>query len=433
MHIWLPVRLLRILLLLSFLAAALPQTHAYSVLTHEEVVDLVWTSNIVPLLKERFPDATDDDLSHAHAYAYGGSVIQDIGYYPFGSHYFSDLMHYVRTGDFVSALIADSTDINEYAFALGALAHYCGDTIGHPFINETTAKEYPLLRKRYGTSVTYEEDPLAHVRTEFGFDVVQIAHSRFAPDAYRDFIGFQVSKPLLERVFLDTYSVKVDTVLTHEDLAIGSYRRSVSKLIPRMTRVALVAYGKQLQAEDPTFNRREFIYRVKKSQYRKEYGHVYKQPGFGAHVVAALVAIMPKIGPFRSMKLSLPNAQEEDIYFRSVNLTVDGYRGYLLQLQHSSASGKPTEFRNLDLDTGRTTTPGEYRLADQSYARLLAQLTASGAPQISMALQHSLLAFYVDPAMPATFKPKPQQWQQVQANLMTLRSIAFTPTLAAKP
>jgi hypothetical protein len=416
------------LALITLLAVALPQTHAYSVLTHEEVVDMVWTSNIVPLLKERFPDASVDDLRIAHAYAYGGSVIQDIGYYPFGSHYFSDLMHYVRTGDFVSTLIADSSDINEYAFALGALAHYCGDTIGHPYINQTTAREYPLLRKRFGTSVTYEENPLAHIRTEFGFDVVQVAHSRFASDAYRDFIGFQVAKPLLDRAFAETYGLKVVDVMSHEDLAIGSYRRSVSKLIPKMTRVALVAYRKQLQAEDPSFNSRKFIYRVKKSQYRRQYGSVYKEPDFGAHVVAFFVRCMPKVGPFRSLRLSLPNAQEEDIYLKSVNLAVDNYTSYLVQLKHPSAVENGLVLPDLNLDTGRPTAPGEYRLADFSYAHLLKQITATRAPQIPSSLHQSLLTYYASTAMPATFLSKPKQWQQVQASLVILRSIPLTTT-----
>jgi len=435
MSILSPVRILRTLLLLTALfAVSLPQIQAYSVLTHEEVVDMVWTSNIVPLLKARFPDATDEDLRKAHAYAYGGSVIQDIGYYPFGSHDFSDLMHYVRTGDFVSALIADSADINEYAFALGALAHYCGDYVGHPYINQTTAREYPLLRKRYGASVTYEENPLAHIRTEFGFDVVQVAHSRFASDAYRDFIGFQVSKPLLERAFAETYGMKVDDVMPHEDLAIGSYRRSVSKLIPKMTRVALVAYRKQLQAEDPSINSRRFIYRVKKSQYRQQYGNVYKEPDFGAHIVAFFVRCMPKTGPFRSLRLSLPNAQEEDIYLKSVNLTVDNYTSYLVQLRHPSAVRNGLALANLNLDTGRATASGEYRLADLSYAHLLKQLTAPGAPQIPSILHESLLAYYANPAMPPTFKSKPKQWQQVQASLVTLRAVplSITPSGAAR-
>src|SRR5271166_5942234 len=217
---------------------------AYSVLTHEEVVDLEWKDNIVPLLKKRFPAATDDDLKKAHAFAYGGSLVQDMGYYPFGSKYFSDLTHYVRSGDFVVNLLKEASDLNEYAFALGALAHYSSDNCGHPTINQAVAIEFPKLRKKYGDVVTYEENPKAHIRTEFGFDVTQVAKNRYTSDRYHDFIGFEISKPVLERAFQDNYGIPLKDVISKEDLAIGSFRRAISQVIPEMTRVALTTRRK---------------------------------------------------------------------------------------------------------------------------------------------------------------------------------------------
>lgn len=427
MHALFSSRALRTLFVLLLLACALPQSRAYSVLTHEEVVDLLWTSDIVPLLKVRFPEATADDLRRAHAYAYGGSVIQDIGYYPWGNKYFSDLLHYVRSGDFVSALIADSTDIEEYAFALGSLAHYSGDTTGHPYINQATASEYPKLRKRYGNVVTYEEDPTAHLRTEFGFDVVQVAHRRFAPDSYRDFIGFQVARPLLHRAFLETYGIKMDDVMTHEDLAIGTYRRSVSHLIPHMTKVALVAYGKQLKAEDPSFDRKQFIYRIKKSEYRKEYGREYKEPSIGSRLLALVVMIVPKVGPFRALRLSLPNSQEEDIYLKSVNLTVDYYQARLVELQNPSVARRGPQLPDIDLDTGKPTAAGEYRLADNAYAKLLEQVTDPGDIGIPIALHDKLLAFYANPSAQNAVMKDPVEWHAIQEDLVLLRSAKLIP------
>ena len=251
---------LRVALLVLLCSVGFPlPAGAYSVLSHEEVVDLAWLPHIVPLLRARYPGLTDDDLRQAHAYAYGGSVIQDIGYYPFGNHEFSDLLHYVRTGDFVQALLRDAANANEYAFALGALAHYCGDVDGHPLINQVTADEYPKLRRQFGPVVTYGENPIAHLRTEFGFDVVEVAHGRYSQENYRDFIGFQVSKELLEKAFLETYGVPVSSILKHEDLAIGSYRRSVSSLIPKMTAIALVSYKDQIEKENPGFDHKKFV------------------------------------------------------------------------------------------------------------------------------------------------------------------------------
>ena len=233
---------------------------AYSVLTHEEVVDLLWKDDLSPLLAKRFPGASADDLRKAHAFAYGGSLVQDMGYYPFGNKYFSDLTHYVRSGDFIVNLINEASDLNEYAFALGALAHYSADNLGHPTINRAVALEFPKLRKRFGNEVTYADNPKAHIRTEFGFDVTQVAKNRYTSDRYHDFIGFEIAKPVLERAFQDTYGVPLNNVLTKEDLAIGTFRRSISHIIPEMTRVALVARKKELVAETPNFNSRKFRY-----------------------------------------------------------------------------------------------------------------------------------------------------------------------------
>src|SRR6202162_4715758 len=231
---------------------------AYSVLTHEEVVDLLWKDDIQPLLTKRFPGSTPDDLKKAHAFAYGGSLIQDMGYYPFGSKYFSDLTHYVRSGDFVVNLINEASDLNEYAFALGALAHYSSDNCGHPTVNQAVGIEFPKLRKKYGNVVTYEDNPKAHIRTEFGFDVTQVAKNRYTSDRYHDFIGFEISKPVLERAFQDTYGLPLSDVISDEDLAIGTFRHAIGSVIPEMTRVALLRRKKEIVAETPNFNSRKF-------------------------------------------------------------------------------------------------------------------------------------------------------------------------------
>src|SRR5208282_964271 len=219
---------------------------AYSVLTHEEIVDLLWADEIRPLLLNRYPGLSDDQITEAHAYAYAGAVIQDLGYYPFGSKEFSNLVHYVRTGDFVRELLIESQNVNEYAFALGALAHYASDIAGHPAVNQSVAIEYPKLRAKFGKSVKYAQNKTAHLKTEFGFDMVQVAKNRYASQQYHDFIGFQVSRPLLERVFPVIYGLQLKDVIAHEDLAIGSYRFAISRLIPEMTKVALETHKKEV-------------------------------------------------------------------------------------------------------------------------------------------------------------------------------------------
>ena len=335
---------LRCLVLLAVAALAVaPRAGAYSVLSHEEVVDMAWKTNIVPMLRARFPGISDDDLRQAHAYAYGGSVIQDIGYYPFGSHYFSDLLHYVRPNEFVSALIRDSQTPNEYAFALGALAHYCGDTVGHPYVNQVTALESEKLRRRFGSKVTYAEDPTAHVRTEFGFDVVMVAHGVYSQTDYRDFIGFQVSKDLLNRAFEQTYGIPVESVIKHEDLAISTYRKAVSGLIPEMTKIAFVNYKDQIESAAPGTAKAKFIYRLDQTEYRRDFGKEYTHVGFFGRLSADLLKVVPKAGPLKALKVSIPDADQQDLYLKSVNSTVDQFKLYLAQVTAAPAPLPPPD------------------------------------------------------------------------------------------
>src|ERR1700692_3409080 len=233
------VRVFAVIVALALSLSWPSEAAAYAVLAHEAIIDSAWDTSIRPLLLKRFPGATGEELKEAHGYAYGGAIIQDMGYYPHGSHLFSDLTHYVRSGDFILALLRDSQDLDGYAFALGALAHYAADNDGHPIgTNRAVPLLYPKLKKKYGDSVTYEQDKLAHLKTEFGFDVLEIAQGRYAPDNYHDFIGFGVSAPLLEQAFQETYGLDLKSVLSDEDNVIGSYRHAVSQLIPKATRIA---------------------------------------------------------------------------------------------------------------------------------------------------------------------------------------------------
>ena len=374
----------------------------YSVLTHEEIVDLTWKSNLKPLILARFPNLTEDQLTEAHAYAYGGSVLQDLGYYPFGSKEFSDLVHYVRSGDFVLELLRQSKDANEYAFALGALGHYISDVDGHPAVNRAVAMGYPKLLARFGRSVTYSDDKVAHLKTEFGFDVSQVAKNRYAPQDYHNFIGFQVSEGLLERTFPVVYGLELKEVLPHEEMAVGSYRWAVAKLIPRMTKVALRMRGKEMAKDTPNFQRRKFLYRISRSEYERSWGHNYEQPGRGTRLLAALLNRMPMIGPLKGLDFKEPTKKTEDIYITSINKTVDDYQRLLAILKQGSP---PLEDR--DLDTGAETIQAEYVLADETYDKLVVQLANKKFIQTSPVLRENILNFYTGhPARPTTAKDK---------------------------
>jgi hypothetical protein len=393
----------------------MPGCSAYSVLTHEAIIDAAWKDSIVPALLERFPNATPEQLLQAHAYAYGGAIIQDMGYYPFGNRFFSDLTHYVRSGDFVLALIEESSDLNEYAFALGALAHYAADNSGHPLAtNRAVAMMYPKLAKKYGSVVTYAEKPSAHMKVEFGFDVDQVAERNYAPKAYHDFIGFAVSKPVLERAFARTYSVEMSSVFLGVDLAISSYRHAVSTVIPRTTKVAWHLKRREIQNSHPSETKTKFIYNISNSGYRKEWGGDYKRPGFFARLKAFLSHLLPKIGPFSALAFHPPTPAVEQIYMHSFNETLDRYRVLLLAQKESRL-----QLPNDNLDTGGLTVPAGYALTDETYADLLDK--TSGKP-ISDALRQNILAYYSDLERGFATKKDQHAWQKVLGELDGLKT-----------
>src|SRR6202049_1086967 len=417
---------LRVAALLVLVLMCSSSSLAYSVLTHEEIVDLMWTDEIRPILLTRFPALTEVQLTEAHGYAYGGAVIQDLGYYPFGSVEFSNLVHYVRSGDFVRELLLQSQDANEYAFALGALAHYVSDITGHPAVNQAVSIQYPKLRAKYGNAVRYAEDHTAHLKTEFGFDMVQVAKNRYASQQYHDFIGFQVSKALLERTFPIVYGVELKDVMAHEDLVIGSYRFAFSRLTPPMTQIALRTHKKDMMKETPDFARKKFLYRLSRSDYEKEWGKDYTKPDFGTRVWAVVLRFMPKIGPFKALAFNNPTRQTEDLYFKSINATVDQYRVYLEQVRAGSLA-----LANCDLDTGKETKPAEYSLTDETYAKLVGQLAERKFDRTSPDLRDDILHFYSDPSAAIETKKDNVRWQGVLTALDQLKLITPVPIVAA--
>jgi len=389
---------------------------AYSVLTHMEIVDLAWSDGITPLMLKRYPRLSKDQLREAHAYAYGGSVIQDLGYYPFGSVEFSSLVHYVRSGDFVSGLLANSRDANEYAFALGALAHYTSDIAGHPAVNMAVAMEYPKLEAKYGKSVRFAQGKTAHLKTEFGFDMVQVAKSRYASENYHDFIGFKVSPELIERTFPAIYGMELKDVLPQLDLTVGSYRFAITRLIPELTQIALKTHKKEVLAETPTAERQIFLYRLSRSEYEKEWGKEYQRPGPAARFFAALLRYIPKVGPLSVMAFKSPSPETEEMYFKSINATVDQYRVHLNALRNGSV-----RLANLDLDDGKPSRAGEYSMADDVYASLLLRQADRDFEMTNAALRANILNFYGDLSAPIHTKSKSERWEDLMIALDRLK------------
>jgi hypothetical protein len=378
--------------------------YGYSVLTHEAIVDTLWDASIQKMLLERFPQSTPEELEEAHAYVYGGCIIQDMGYYPFSSKLFSDLTHYVRSGDFVVALLRESQDLNEYAFALGALAHYAADNNGHRLgTNVAVPVLYPNLRREFGKTVTYWDNPLSHLRTEFGFDVLQVAQGRYATDQYRKFIGFKVSKPVLERAFEDTYGIEMKDIFKSLDLALGTYRYSTSSVIPGMTKVAWALKKDTFIKEIPGITKKKFLYNLSRSSYEKDFGKMYERPGFKTRLISWFLRLVPKSGPFKGLAFRAPTPEVEKMFMASFNATVDSYRALLADV----AAAHLELVINENIDIGAPTIAGKYLGADLAYDKLLDKLADHKFVGVSVELRSNMLDYYKDrkpPVAPATPK-----------------------------
>ncbi len=407
----------------------LPAAYSYSVLTHEAIIDSTWDSAIRPLLVKRFPAATADELTQAHGYAYGGCIIQDLGYYPFGSKFFSDLTHYVRSGDFILNLIHDSQDLNEYAFALGALSHYAADNNGHPMaVNRAVPLFYPKLGLKFGKLVTYADDSLSHAKTEFAFDVFQAAKGRYASAAYKRFVGFEVSKPLLERAFENTYGIRLETVLMSIDLAIGSYRRAVGSVLPAMTRVAWQIKKQEIRKDAPSLTRKNFLYNLSRSSYEKNWGSTYRRPGIRSKLLAALFRLLPKVGPFRALAFERLTPDTEKMYMASFNSTIERYRE-LLSKQNAGSLKLPND----NLDVGKLTAAGKYRLTDSAYSQLLHRLQGHYT-EMPQELRSDILSFYHDLSVPISTKANDMDWARMINERDRLQAVDVDlrhPTVAA--
>lgn len=396
------------------LSTAAP-ARAYSVLAHEALVDAAWDDIIAPLLERRFPRASRDDILHARAFAYGGAVMPDMGYYPFGSHLFTNLIHYVRSGDFVEALLRDATTVDEMAFALGAMAHYSADNAGHPLaVNRSVPLIYPKDQAKFGNSVTYVEDPKRHVMVEFAFDVVQVAAGAYLPDSYRAFIGFEMSKPLLERAFRETYGLEVKDLFFDTDLAIGTFRWAVSQTIPQMTTIAWQDKQDEIKKVTPAVQRSAFVYSFTRQEYEDKYGTMYRKPGVMAKFFATVMKVLPKFGPFKPLAFKTPTPEAEQLFAESFRTARQRYRVHLRDARDGRVMLPNTNF-----DTGRPSAWGEYPLADKTYAQFLDRLDKHHFADVPRDVRSDVLQYFS--ARPADTRagahPLPRDVQRQLAEL----------------
>ena len=417
--------MLRILILLMLLAAVARPAAAYSVLTHQANVDSAWERCLAPAIVKRYPGTTPEQLTDAKAYAYGGAIIQDMGYYPFGSVLFTNLTHYVRSGDFVRNLIKQARDRNDYAFALGALSHYEADLNGHSEgTNRAMPSVYPELRAEFGEDITYAEAPKQHTQLEFAFDVVQLASGKYHTEEYHQKIGFQVSKTALERAFLQTYGLELGQVIVNVDLSIASFRFAVSQLIPVAARSAWHYKRKEILKLSPGARRRDYLQRTSPKKFRREYGNEYQKPGFGARIVSYFIRILPKIGPLKPFAFKVPTPVAEQLFRASFRKVMGTYCADVAR-QPADTAAAPLALANADFDTGHPTRAGEYPLADETYGEWLRKLFSKKFEHVSPQTRQHILTFYgPQPKTPASDKEKEgRRQEETQQALAQLRAL----------
>jgi hypothetical protein len=405
--------------------------YGYSVQTHEQLIDLAWKPSIEPLLRARFPGITAAQLTEAHAYAYGGCAIQDLGYYPFGKEFFSDLTHYVRTGDFIRSLLRNAKTPNELAFAVGALSHYVGDTTGHAIAtNPSVAKEFPKLEAKYGPSVTYDESPHAHVRTEFAFDVDEISKHRFAPSAYLSHVGLQVARPLLAKAFYETYGLSLAETLgsnRRQRPTFKGYQFGVRRFLPRIAYAENVLHKSKMPKDVPSADLDAMQRALAQSDFENGWDAYRKHAGIGTYSLAGLIFILPKFGVLSDLAIKIPTQETKGLYVKSLNSSTEKVRTVLADLQAGDVTKLTADLPNRDLDTGMRTRPGTYRLTDVTYALLLDRVTAHTGASIPSGLKDDIQAYYADAKAPIATKRNAGEWDKVQAELGLLLSVQTIP------
>jgi hypothetical protein len=384
------LRLYPILVSFLFFTGISNNSFSYSILTHEAIVDACWDKYIQPLLKLKYPDATDQQIHDAHAYVYGGVVMPDMGYYPFEKSFLSNLVHYVRTGDFVENLLKEAQNVNEYAFALGVLCHYYGDIYGHGIgINHSEPLIYPKVKEKFGSVVTYEQDRLSHVRTEFGFDVLQTSRGNYVATNYHDFIGFKISKPVLERAFKRTYGLDLDKTFPNFKMASYTFSWSIRHLVPWFTRVGLAHNRKQVRETDPGRKGKSFAYKMHRIKSYTDTTLQDQSPGLSSYIVSFAFKIIPKFGKLRALNFKAANSDAEKIFIQSFDSTVANYSVALQNLITNY-----TDPDNKNYDTGKKTRKGEYGLADKSYGDLLLKLDKNNYEDMPADLKMHIISFY---------------------------------------
>jgi hypothetical protein len=394
---------------------------AFSLLAHEAIIDKSWQKSIVPLLREKFPGVTEQQLKEAHAYAYGGSIVPDMGYFPFGSILFTNLVHYIRNGDFIRAMLEEARNVDEYAFALGVLCHYETDKYGHSLgTNKAVPLVYPRIKRKFGDIATYADNHASHIKMEFGFDVLQTARGSYDSKAYHDFIGFQVADSVLVRAFRKTYGLEPKDLFGNLGLTIGTFRWIVKNFIPSIVKTAWATRSNKIKKLNPKTTRQSFRYKMSKSEYYKEFGKEREHLNIFNDLFSVVLRILPKIGPLKVLGFKAPDLASEKLFDLSFDSALYHYNLILKEISEGNAS-----LPNIDMDTGNKCVRGEYVLTDESYGTLLLKLKDHNFEGMTLPLKQNILAFYNEPDTGIVSKKEKRQMEDVNKALILLKNTSL--------
>jgi hypothetical protein len=254
---------------------------------------------------------------------------------------------------------------------------------------------------------------------EFAFDVSQVARGMYVSSTYRDFIGFEVAKRLLDDAFRQTYSLEVKDLFLDEDLAIGSYRRAVGTTIPQLTELAWREKQDEILKLNPKIQRSDFVYPLSPVEYDEEFGTMYQKPGMLARFLMFVAKIVPKVGPFRPLAFEPLTPEAEKVLLDSLLASRNMYRRSLQGLKSGTLALPDTDF-----DTGQPSEHSDNPLAIETYAKLLEQLAKDDFAGVSAELRADLNRYYAAPKDGQTQDRKARKQQEKAMRHLTALNTA---------
>ena len=133
-----------------------------------------------------------DDVVEA---LYCGALAPDMGMLPGSDRLFTDLAHYLKTGELARCLVSKANSAIETAYAWGWVTHVLADAGLHPAINRASGDH------------SWAESPTSHMRVEFGLDFQRLGDQ---PSLGGARVRSTPGPSLLASAYMEVYGLQVD-------------------------------------------------------------------------------------------------------------------------------------------------------------------------------------------------------------------------------